>query len=121
MNFITIIETIHTGHETVIHYCQLDENEIELGKLIKVIQQSEGGDELDGEVSTFLCSDVLISGAAAEEHTKLDYGSFPRMFQKHKGVFKCPIFGPLHNPLDAARALDKFFYTCGLKNYFHNT
>lgn len=120
MNFITIVETIHIEYETIIHYCQVDENEIELGKLMKVIDQSERGNELNGDVSTFYCCSTMISEAAVDEHTKLDYGSFPRMFQKHKGIFKCPTFGPLSDSLEAARALDDFFYVCKLGKYFHS-
>lgn len=118
MQFITIIETNHKEHETFIHYCQVDGNEDELGKLMNVIDMSEGGDELSGDVCTFYCSTIRISEAAADEHIKLDYGCYSHMFQKHTGVFKCPQFGSLEEPYDAARALDEYFYACKLKNYF---
>lgn len=120
MNFITIVETNHKEHETFIHYCQLDENEVELGKLMRVIELSEGGDELDGDVCTFLCSPIMISEEAVNEHMKLEYGTFAHMFQKHKGIFKCPTFDYPRDPLEAARALDDFFYACKLGNYFRS-
>jgi hypothetical protein len=117
MQFVTIIETNHKEHETFFHYCQLDGNEDELGKLMRVIDQSEYG-ELYGDVCTFYCSRIPISEAAADEHINLDYGSFAHMFQKHKGIFKCPRFDSIHDPYGAAKALDEYFYACRLENYF---
>ncbi len=118
MQFITIVETNHKEHETFIHYCQWNGNEKELQKLMNVIDTSEGGDELDGDVSTFVCSNVLISETAADEHMQLEYGSYSHMFQKHVGVFKSPKFDYIRDSLEASRSLDEFFYGCKIKNYF---
>ena len=121
MQFVTIVETNHKERETFIHYCQLHGNEDELGKLMRVIHQSDGGDELDGDVSTFMCCTTRMSEAVADEHAKLSYGCFARMFQKHTGVFKCPTLGSPRDSLQAAQVLDNFFYACKLGTYFRNT
>jgi hypothetical protein len=120
MQFITIIETNHKEHEVFFHYCQLNGNEDELNKLMKVIDQSEYG-ELYGDVSTFKCSPIRISEAAVDEHVPLDYGCYDSMFQKHVGVFKCPEFECLDDEHEAAKFLDNCFYACRLRDYFHNT
>jgi hypothetical protein len=86
-----------------------------------------------GDVSTFTYSRVFISEAAVDEHIRLPYGSYTRMYKKHVGTFVCPSFttpvlnesrdayvdGPMTDPRACSAKLDEYFYGARLGDYFN--
>ena len=116
MDFIVIHEFNNKETEVFLHYCQWTRNERELSKLIKVIEEADN-DELMGDVSFFQVSRVKIPEYAVDIHTRIKgFNSYHDMFQKHTGIFKCPLF--TEDFIENAHKLHSYFYGCRIGDYF---
>ncbi len=134
LQFVTILEQNHKENESVLHYCQWDGNEAELEALFAVIDIASEYTGAYGHVSTFQYERTLIPESAVRYHVRLSYGNFTHMFQRHKGVFRCPVTlkrkvtwiddeegnleEPLTDPGECVSRLDEEMYAAGLGRHF---
>ncbi len=115
MEYILILEHNHKENETYHFYCQWTGNEVELEKLIRVIETAEC--ELDGDYSDFETSRTRIPESAVDAHVQLlDFGNYTHMFQKCSGDFVCPEF--YDDPVENANKLDRLFWHAKLRDFF---
>jgi hypothetical protein len=84
MDYITFIENNHKDHEVFICYLQYTGNEEELDKLNTILSKSDFS-KMCGDYSNFSMDiNTRISEEAVNQHIKLRYGYYARMFQKGK-------------------------------------
>ncbi len=118
MDYILIVEKNYKENESYLLYCQWTGNEVELEKLINVIETAEY--EMSGDYSVLQVSRKLIPETAVDAHVCIkDFGDYIHMFQKCKGTFLCPEFS--ESPFQAARELNRMFWHGRLRNYFSET
>ena len=118
MQFITIHEFNHKENESFVHFCQWTGNEEALGGLCKFIDRALY-DDMYGDYCRFETSRELLSEATVDEMTKVKFGGYASMFQKHVGVFIYSAQGDEDaDPYEIPRTLDQFYGRCQLGDAF---
>ena len=119
MEFIIVLEHNHKENETYVFYCQWTDNEVELQKLIDVIENTNTED-MNGDYASFDVTRTILPEAAVDAHVKInDFVGYIHMFQKCSGIFTCPEFS--EDSHEKAKELDEYFYHGRLREHFSVT
>ena len=124
MEFITFIEHNHKELERFIFYLQWTGNEEPLTWLHKTVNRSCSG--MEGDYSDFeMDIDVKFTEEMVDQHCKLNYGSYSRMFQKVVG--HCMMWKGWRRDVEkmteeeVANWLDRKFFGCCIGGLFETS